>query len=181
MANLFCPAIGATVLLTGCAKSVVVPFKVDSSPPNAPVEVDGIAVGRTPTEFQLSCTKRWVGLAYAEGGWAFDSAQYRVTAFPPHQGGGSSETKLINACQVQNHPGNLHFQFGRPEGVPRPEVQAEDKAQQRSPPDPRNVAPEHQSSLGETLRILKSLRDQGILSEEEYRAKVDAAITAAAE
>jgi len=88
---------------------MMVPFKVESTPQGAQIAVNSLSVGATPTEIQLQCSKRWVGLFVAPGGWAYDKAIYEVTAYPLRQHPSISQTKQVNACQVDNPPGYLYF------------------------------------------------------------------------
>ena len=47
-----------SVLLSGCAGSNMVTYKVLSAPSNAQVDVNGVSMGKTPTEIKIACTKR---------------------------------------------------------------------------------------------------------------------------
>ena len=154
----------AIVLLSGCATATMVPFKVESTPQGAQVDVNGVNTGTTPTEIQLQCSKRWVGVAVAPGGWAYDNAIYEVTAYPSRQSPGVSQTKRVNACQVQNPPGHLYFDLTLDPTTPRQRIDLNINQKPNAP------------SLEDTLRTLKHLRDQGLLTEQEYREKVDKAL-----
>ncbi len=166
------PRLGATIflasLMLGCATAKMVPFNVTSTPPGAQVDVDGVTLGVTPTEIQLQCSKRWVGLAVAPGGWGYTSPVYEVTVYPSKERPGLSQTKRVNACQVKNPPGHLSFDLGLESVTPRQRIDVDlDVTGDPSAQDSR---------LEETLRSLKRLRDDGILTEEEYREKVDKAL-----
>ncbi|MCP5059767.1 MAG: PEGA domain-containing protein [bacterium] len=87
----------------------MVPFLVQSSPSGGQVDVNGVDLGRTPVHIQLQCSKRWVGVAVAPGGWAYDQAFYQVTVYPPRGHSGTTQTKRVNACQVKTPPGKLSF------------------------------------------------------------------------
>lgn len=152
--------------LVGCATTNMIPFKVDSVPPGAQVDVNGITLGNTPVEIELQCSKRWVGVAVAPGGWSYDNAIYTVTVYPAGTLHGLSQTKRINACQVKNPPGHLSFDLELETVTPLQRMDL-------------NINPntsKQSSSVEENLRILKKLRDQGILTEDEYREKVDKAL-----
>lgn len=151
-------------LLTGCASSNMVPIEVESSPPGARIDVNGAAFGTTPTTIELGCNKRWVGVMSAPDGWAYSGA-YQVTAYPASGQEGLSQTKTINPCQIQTKPGHMHFDLGLDAVSPRQRVDV-------------NVTTIEKSSVSDTLMALKKLRDQGVLSEQEYRQKVDQALSA---
>ena len=109
-------------LVAGCATATMIPFKVDSTPQGAQVEVNGVTLGTTPTEIQLQCSKRWVGVAIAPGGWDYDAVVYTVTVYPSRQTPGVAQTKRINACQVRNPPGYLYFDLGLDLIMPRQRI-----------------------------------------------------------
>lgn len=152
----------------GCATANMVPFSVDSVPPGAQVDVNGVTLGHTPTEIQLQCSKRWVGVAVAPGGWAYDNAVYEVTVYPSKERPGLSQTKRVNACQVKNPPGHLSFDLELESVTPRQRIDVDLDVT----PDPSARDP----LLEENLRSLKQLRDQGLLTEDEYREKLDKAL-----
>ncbi|MEK6698212.1 MAG: SHOCT domain-containing protein [Nitrospirota bacterium] len=150
--------------LSGCASATMVPFTVDSTPQGGQIDVNGVTLGTTPMEIQLQCSKRWVGVAVAPGGWAYDNAIYDVTVYPSRNNPGVSQTKRVNACQVKNPPGHLFFDLALDPVSPRQRI---DLDVNRKP---------NGSSLEETLLSLKRLRDQGFLTEQEYHEKVDKAL-----
>lgn len=152
----------------GCASARMVPFNVVSTPPGAQVDVNGVTLGVTPTHIRLQCSKRWVGLAVAPGGWAYDNAIYEVTVYPSKGNPGLSQTKRVNACQLKSPPGNLFFDLSLDSVTPRQRIDVN--------LDTTHAPTSGDSSLQETLRSLKRLRDQGILTEGEYRGKVDKAL-----
>ena len=165
------PRVGVAIfvawLTLGCATATIIPFNVASTPPGAQVDVNGVTLGVTPTEIGLQCSKRWVGLAVAPGGWAYDDS-YEVTVYPSKEKPGFSQTKRVNACQVKDPPGHLSFDLGLESVTPRQRIDVDlDVTGDPSAKDAR---------LEETLRSLKRLRDDGILTEEEYRGKVDKAL-----
>lgn len=59
------------------------PFEVTSVPSNAPVDVNGVYAGVTPTTVTMATTERWVGVCVAPGGWDYDDETYDVTVCPP--------------------------------------------------------------------------------------------------
>lgn len=62
---------------------------------------------------------------------------------------------------------------GREDGAPAPAQQPQQTAPQPYPQQPQTAAPEEAEtvSVAEEIRKLASLRDEGILTEEEYTAK----------
>jgi hypothetical protein len=78
-----CLSLFVILLGTGCATKIMIPYKVTSVPPGAPIEVNGIHMGNTPTDITLGTTKRWAGLCVAPGGWEYGNETYAVTTYPP--------------------------------------------------------------------------------------------------
>lgn len=150
------------VLLTGCASSDMIPVDIESTPPGAQIDVNGASFGPTPVRVQLACSKRWVGVANAPGGWAYDRAVYEVTANPAQDIPGMTQTKSINACEIKSPPAHMRFDMAIEKVAPRQRV------------DMTVSSPT--GGLDATLKSLKSLRDQGLLSDQEYRSKIDQAI-----
>ena len=96
------------LLLTACyASRIKVPFEVTSNPSNAPVDVNGVYAGDTPTTVTLSTTKRWVGAYYAPGGWDYGDETYTVTVCPPLR----SVEKLH--CHTKNIKPSMTLEGGR--------------------------------------------------------------------
>lgn len=154
-----------------CATGNTIRFNVDSTPHGAQVDVKGVSQGVTPLQVGLQCKKRWVGVANAPDGWEYDRAVYEVTAFPPREQGGTSQTKRVNACEVLHGVGHLVFDLGLQPIAPRQQIDLNVSGPANPPP-----ASPGASSLETTLGNLKQLRDQGLLSDDEYRTKVDQAI-----
>ena len=88
-----------------------------------------------------------VGVAVAPGGWAYDNAIYEVTAYPSRQRHGMSQTKRVNACQVQHPPGHLYFDLALDPTTPRQRIDLNINQKSNDP------------SLEDTLRALKRLCD----------------------
>ena len=125
----------------------MVPYQVESTPIGAQIEVNGVSMGAAPTTIELQCSKRWVGLAVAPGGWAFDNAIYDVSAFPSKENPGMSQTKRVNACQLKEPPGHLHFDLGLDTVSPRQRIDVNVNQSDKATP------------LDDTIRTLKRLRD----------------------
>ncbi|MBH3360474.1 PEGA domain-containing protein [Pseudomonas guariconensis] len=147
--------------LGGCASSNMVPVDIVSEPSGAQIDVNGVTVGATPVRVQLACTKRWVGVINAPDGWAYDNAVYEVKAIPM-AGAGTVQSKRINSCEIKSPPGRMRFDLAIENYAPTQRVEVSTKTTS--------------SGLDQALRSLKSLRDQGLLTEKEYRDKVDIAI-----
>src|SRR3954466_15332568 len=106
-----------------CATAEARRFLVTSTPPGARVDVNGISAGATPTEIQLRCVKRWVGLLYSPDGWAYAGSQYTVTAYPSNGTSGYAQSKQINGCLVNGtDEGAIHFDTGLEAVAPRSRV-----------------------------------------------------------
>jgi hypothetical protein len=157
-------ALFAVALVSGCASAAMVPYHVESTPPGAQIDVNGVSMGTAPTTIQLQCSKRWVGVINAPGGWSYDRSIYTVVAYPTKENPGMSQTKQVNACEIKHPRGHLHFELGLDTVKPVERIDV-------------NVHQDSKStSLDDTIRALKKLRDQGILSEQEYQQKVDKAV-----
>ena len=99
--------------ISACASSQTSQFSVQSNPPGAQVDVNGISMGNTPTQISLACSKHWIGVVNSPDGWAYDAPNYNVTVYPAPGAPGYSQTKLINPCQVPNGTtGTLRFDLG---------------------------------------------------------------------
>jgi hypothetical protein len=137
-------------------------FKVVSEPSGAQVDVNGISIGKTPTEMTLECSRWWVGIANSPDGWAYENTTYEVTAYPSSANPGYSQTKRINPCLWKgDQPAVLNFYLGLKKVEPTQKLEVELK-NTTSQPD----------SQKEAIQNLKKLREQGILSEAEYKEKV---------
>jgi hypothetical protein len=135
--------------------------KVISEPAGAQVDVNGISMGNTPTEVSMSCAKTWVGLMNSPDGWAYGNATYEITVYPSSANPGYSQTKHINPCQWKgDHPPVISFNLGLEKVTPTQKIEVNGNEAPQS--DPQK----------EELADLKKLRDQGILSEAEYKEKV---------
>lgn len=161
-------ALLAVTSVSGCATATMVPYQVESSPPGAQIEVNGVSMGAAPTTIELQCSKRWVGVVRAPGGWAFDNAVYDVSAFPTKDNPGLSQTKRVNACQLKEPPGRLNFDLDLDTVSPRQRIDI--NVNQTDKP----------TTIDDTIQTLKHLREQGHLSEQEYQQKVDKVIKDAA-
>ena len=89
-----------------------VPYQVNSTPPGAQVYVNHISMGIAPIQIKLTCDKRWVCAATAPCGWESDDAVDEVTAYPPEDNPGPSQTKHVNACQLKDSSAYINFDFG---------------------------------------------------------------------
>ena len=159
----------AATIMSGCASSNMIPFSIDSKPPGAHVDVNGVAMGVTPTSIQLSCTKRWVGIAVAPGGWAYDSAEYEIEVYPSEGNPGMTQTKTVKACQARNirSPG-ITFDLRLDRFAPRQRVDVRIGSNGEKKSASRK--------LEETLETLSDLHNRGVLTDSEYQAKRDEAI-----
>ena len=96
-------ALFCVLVLYGCATSRNVGFKALSDPPNVTIEVNGIVMcDKTPCDFYMRCSERWVGLMNSPTGRLPVSGKYEVSAIP-ELGSPSklySDKKLIDPCQV---------------------------------------------------------------------------------
>ena len=102
------PLVIVLLLLVACAPSRTnVPFEVTSVPTDAPVDINGVYSGNTPTTVTLSTTKRWVGVYGAPGGWEYGDETYAVTVCPPLR----SVEKLH--CHTKNIKPSMTLEGGR--------------------------------------------------------------------
>lgn len=157
----------AGLLLGGCASSQMVPYQVESAPPGAQIDVDGNSVGITPTEIKLQCSRHWVGLAHSSTGYAPDSPNYKVTATPSNSAPGYTQTRSVNPCEITTPPGHLFFNLQLEKVQPR----------QRIDVNVDSNGSGRNASLEDTIRSLKRLRDQGLLTNQEYKRKVNQAVS----
>lgn len=96
-------------LLTGCSTVETVSFRVTSSPPNCPVEVNDVYKGDTPVDIKLPVEKRWTGLMTGIDGYTYFSPTYKITCLPPVNSTEQleSSTKIIHP--VENMSGGQLF------------------------------------------------------------------------
>ncbi|QJD30955.1 SHOCT domain-containing protein [Methylococcus geothermalis] len=146
---------------TACANASKISYEVTSRPPQAPVEVNGVNMGETPTVVSLRCSKTWVGLMNAPGGWANSSGNYKVTAYPPKNSAGQSQSKFVDPCQWEGE-GNPKIFFDLNLESVAPTQRIEVTTNQATPPPNRERA----------IDALKTLRDQGVISDDEYNKKI---------
>jgi hypothetical protein len=115
-------AVALAACVAGCASREMVSFRVESDPSGAPVEVDGVSMGTTPTTIQLGASKRWVGVVNSPDGWEYDRATYAVTVFPPRGFSGVSQTKRISPATTPQG-GRLLFDLHLDPVTPRQRIQ----------------------------------------------------------
>lgn len=142
----------------GCASTQSVAYRVTSTPPGAQIDVNGVQMGNTPTDIRLTCSKKWVGVMNAPGGYANSSGTYKVEAFPT-QKGGVSQTKRVDPCEwAGTGTPTLNFDLGLELVAPTQNINMNINS--------------GDSEKEKTARTLRSLRDQGILTEDEYKKKM---------
>jgi hypothetical protein len=140
------PIIITTLLfLSGCSTNKVV-FSVQSSPSNAQIDVNGKEKGVTPTKISLECSKEWVGIMVTPTGWLRTSDLYEIKVHPPLGHHGQSQSQFIDPCKWSGkYQPTLNYEFSI--------ITSKD-------------------NLTESIRSLKILRDQNILTEKEYKQKL---------
>lgn len=154
-----CSLLAVFALLAGCASSNNLKYDIISDPPNAPVEVNGVSMGETPTSVELGCSKKWVGLVNAPGGWANTSGPYEIKAYPPRGFSGQSQTRRVDPCQWSG------------EGVPR--ISFDLNLESVEPKQRLEIINDQSGGdLEEIIQSLRNLRDSGVISDEEYQQKV---------
>ncbi len=137
--------ITAIFFFAGCSTSKVY-FSVLSEPESAQVDINGKKAGQTPIKISLICSKEWVGVMVAPGGWERTSDLYEVKVHPPLGSGGQSQSQFIDPCKWSgNYQPTLNYEF--------------------------RVAPT-EYNLAKSIQSLKMLRNQKILTEEEYQEKI---------
>lgn len=87
------------LILCACASTEMKSFQVRSAKPGADVDVNGVYMGITPVAVNLSCAKRWVGYMNSSDGYAYDGTTYAIDVYPTDVSPGTSQRKVINACQ----------------------------------------------------------------------------------
>ena len=164
-------AIGVSLIVTTLQACVVNPgevkvnYEVTSFPPDAQIDVNGVRMGETPVDVSLNCFRKWVGVANAPGGWTPTSGTYEVTAYPPHGYRGYTQTKHIDPCQsIDQKNATIRFDLHLEAVSPKQkfEIINKDISDTISPDQNRN----------NIIKSLKYLRDQGLLTKEEYEEKI---------
>ena len=159
MKNLF--IVLTCFVMFGCATASKVSYKVISEPQKAPIDVNGVSMGKTPTTITLECSKRWVGVMNSPDGWANASGKYEVKAYPPKDFPGQSQTKNVDPCQWKGTgTPEIQFDLGLEKVTPVQKIEI------------TNEEADNKSSLKKSLDALKVLKKQGVITEEEYKAKV---------
>lgn len=155
------------VLASACSTTKMVEFRVESEPSGAQVDINGVSAGFTPTSVSLKCGRHFVGYANSSDGYGYDYSPYNITVYPSKDLPGESQSKLIDACQMaENGGGTLRFDLGLQRIQPKQRVDLEVS----------NKNSGASGSIDETIRKLKDLRDQGVLTDSEYKKKVKALI-----
>jgi hypothetical protein len=103
----------SVAFFSACAMSSMVPYQVNSIPPGAQIYVDHIPMGIAPIQIELQCDKSWRCRAGAPCGWEFNDEVYEVTAYPTKDNLGPSQTEHVNACQLKDSAGYIHFDLGQ--------------------------------------------------------------------
>lgn len=147
------------LLLTGCATSKNITYSVSSDPVGAQIDVNGVNMGSTPLDISLMCAKRWVGLAVAPGGWANTSGKYEVKAYPPKGFSGQSQVKMVNPCEWagEGKPA-LSFDLSLEKVFPTQKIEL--------------IGNSSSNKYQQAVQSLRTLRDQGVITEEEYKQKI---------
>lgn len=145
---------------TGCATSKGITYSISSTPESAPIDVNGVSVGVTPTSATLECTKKWVGVVNSPDGWGSATGKYEIKAYPPPGSGGYSQTKNIDPCQWKgNGNPSIQFDLGLESVEPTKNININANI--------KNTDTNTQKSL----EALKTLRESGVITEEEYKKK----------
>lgn len=148
----------SAAVITGCASNNSVVYRVTSTPAGAQVDVEGVEMGKTPTVIRLACAKRWVGVMNSPDGYANASGTYEVKVYPLLGTGGVSQTKRVNPCNW------------RGEGAPS--INFDLALESFAPTQKIELSTTNGSEREKALNSLKSLRAQGVLTDEEYKQKV---------
>ena len=149
--------VSAVIIFSGCSSKNMVTYNVNSVPSGAKVDVNDMYIGDTPTQINLECQKRWVGLLNAPDGYANASGSYTVKAYP-NKFAGISQTKNIDPCQWT--------------GKGKPSLQFDLALETVKPTETHNININSENSkLQEKLNALKMLRDSQVISKEEYKEK----------
>lgn len=145
---------------SGCSSLTKITYDITSDPPNAPIDVNGMNVGVTPTTATLECSKRWVGIMNAPGGRVNISGDYEIKAYPPKGFNGQSQTKNVDPCQWKgkNNP-TIQFDLGLVKVAPIQKIEITTNNKENN-------------NIQESIYALKTLRNSGVITEEEYKAKI---------
>ena len=166
------PILSALLLafaLQGCAApDNGVPFLVKSNPLGCNVEVNGVFMGTTPTTIQLGVTKRWVGILQSKDGWGYGNESYVVTCLPPPNGseGLTSQQRTVSPGMTP-HGGELFFDLKLDAVTPVSRQQVVIIQKPDHAPEPQK---ESTGDLSKKLKELESLKQQKLISEDEYKA-----------
>jgi hypothetical protein len=149
-----------SLFFVGCATSTKVTYNISSEPPQAPVDVNGVNMGSTPTTATLECGKQWVGLINSPDGWANASGKYEIKAYPPKGFGGQSQSKNIDPCQWKGK-GNpsIQFDLGLEKVTPTQKIEI-------------TTINNSDSNIQKSIEALKTLRNAGVITEDEYKTKL---------
>lgn len=81
----------------------MVPFQIESIPAGAPVDVNGVNLGNTPTTITLQVSENYNGLLNG-GLWIPGNESYNVTVYPPASStaGLFAQTKVIQPRTAPN-------------------------------------------------------------------------------
>jgi hypothetical protein len=66
-------------------------------------------MGIAPIQIELACDKIWRCRGAAPCGWDLDDYVYEVTAYPPEDNSGPSQTIPVNPCQLKDPSGYIYF------------------------------------------------------------------------
>ncbi|WP_394151358.1 PEGA domain-containing protein [Vibrio maritimus] len=148
------------LLLVGCSSSRDITYNVDSSPRGAAIDVNGVFIGETPTSVNFTCSKEWVGVMRSADGWSVKGAgPYNVTAFPPESSQGDSQTKIIRPCQWKGSSSpRLMFDMTLKNVSPIQRFETKNLSQKPS-------------NKMDTLELLKALKEDGVITEAEYKER----------
>lgn len=103
----------ALTLVTGCTTTEMISFDVESQPPGARIEVNGLDRGITPTKLQLEAKKTWS--PFAPGGWQIHKTAYEVVAYPPETVESNQRQSKVIDLQQTSQGGKMFFDFTRAE------------------------------------------------------------------
>lgn len=161
--------LGAVV--SGCATPAsqnLVSFKVTSDPSGCPVEVNGVHSGNTPTTLRIGLSKHWVGLMYSPDGWGYGNEVYHVTCFPPPDSTEplTSQTKVITPSMTPKGA-DIYFNLRLRPVTPTQSIDI--KHDGKSEITVKEEAED--ASVAAKMRQLKQLKDEGLISQEEYDTK----------
>jgi len=147
--------------LSACAFSKMVPYQVNSNPPGAQIDVNGVSMGIAPIRIELACDKRWLCPAGTRCHWELVDYMYEVTAHPTDDNPGLSQTERVNVCELKAAAGKISFDLRLAAAAPLQTIYVNVNQNDIT------------TSLDDTRRTLESSRDQCMLSELEHEQKVD--------